>query len=226
MEQKKLDVNKLHSTYDAIKELYLNYCEELNQEKKNLEKIENEMKEIKDYLSYLENHQNSDAFVFSPRGVISKNSSLQDSVYDTGMVIDFKDTEKKKEELQSLENNKKVCEEKISKLSSTITVLADNKEILKEVISKEDLADEEQKAIDDQKNQVMKELEEKKENFSKGINCTLEKIDFINHSLDLMDSYIMSDPMRAKLELKPMKENVTSVADELKKIVQKPEENK
>ena len=44
---------------------------------------------------------------FSPRGVISKNSSSQDSVYDTGMVIDFKDTEKKKEELQSLENNKK-----------------------------------------------------------------------------------------------------------------------
>ena len=48
----------------------------------------------------------------------------------------------------------------------------------------------------------------------------------MNHSLDLMDSYIMSDPMRAKLELKPMKENITSVADELKKIVQQPEENK
>ena len=72
----------------------------------------------------------------------------------------------------------------------------------------------------------MKELEEKKESFSKGINGTLEKLDFMNHSLDLMDSYIMSDPMRAKLELKPMKENITSVADELKKIVQQPEENK
>lgn len=226
MQQKKLDVNKLHSTYDAIKELYLSYCEELNQEKKNLEKIENDIKEIKDYLSYLENHQNSDAFVFSPRGVISKNSSSQDSVYDTGMVIDFKDTEKKKEELQSLENNKKSCEEKISKLSSTITVLADNKEILKEVVSKEELAEEEQKAIDEQKNQIMKELEEKKESFSKGINGTLEKLDFMNHSLDLMDSYIMSDPMRAKLELRPMKKNITSVAVELKKIAQQPEENK
>lgn len=226
MEQKKLDVKKLHSTYDVIKELYLSYCEELDHEKKNLEKTENDMKEIKDYLSYLENHQNSDAFVFLPRGVISKNSSLQDSVYDTGMVIDFKDTEKKKEELQSLENNKKACEEKIRKLSFTITVLADNKEILKEVISKEDLVDEEQKAIDDKKNQIIKELEEKKESFLKGINNTLEKLDFMNHSLDLMDSYIMSDPMRAKLELKPMKENITSVADELKKIVQQPEKNK
>lgn len=227
MEQKKLDVNKLHSTYDAIKELYLSYCEELDQEKKNLEKIENDIKEIKDYLSYLENHQNSDTFVFSPRGVISKNSSSgQESVYDTGKVIDFNDSDKKKEELQSLENNKKSCEEKISKLSSTITVLSDNKEILKEVVSKEELADEEQKAIDDQKNQIMKELEEKKENFSKGINGTLEKLDFMNHSLDLMDSYIMSDPMRAKLELKPMKQNITSVAVELKKMVQLPEENK
>lgn len=226
MEQKKLDVNTLHSTYDAIKELYLSYCEELDLEKKNLEKIENDIKEIKDYLSYLEEHQNSDAFVFSPRGVISKNSSSQDSVYDTGMVIDFKDTEKKKEELQSLENNKKSCEEKISKLSSTITVLSDNKEILKEVVSKEELADEEQKAIDEQKNQIIKELEEKKESFSKGINDTLEKLDFMNHSLDLMDSYIMSDPMRAKLELKPMKQNITSVAVDLKKIVQQPEENK
>lgn len=226
MEQKKLDVNKLHSTYDAIKELYLSYCEELDLEKKNLEKIENDIKEIKDYLSYLEEHQNSDAFVFSPRGVISKNSSSQDSVYDTGMVIDFKDTEKKKEELQSLENDKKACEEKISKLSSTITLLSDNKEILKEVVSKEELADEEQKAIDEQKNQIMKELEEKIESFSKGIDGTLEKLDFMNHSLDLMDSYIMSDPMRAKLELKPMKQNITSVAVDLKKIVQQPEENK
>lgn len=226
MEQKKLDVNKLHSTYDAIKELYLSYCEELDLEKKNLEKIENDIKEIKDYLSYLEEHQNSDAFVFSPRGVISKNSSSQDSVYDTGMVIDFKDTEKKKEELQSLENDKKACEEKISKLSSTITLLSDNKEILKEVVSNEELADEEQKAIDEQKNQIMKELEEKIESFSKGIDGTLEKLDFMNHSLDLMDSYIMSDPMRAKLELKPMKQNITSVAVDLKKIVQQPEENK
>ncbi len=226
MEQKKLDANKLHSTYDAIKELYLSYCEELDREKKNLEKIENDIKEVKDYLSYLENHQNSDAFVFSPRGVISKNSfSGQESVYDTGKVIDFNDSDKKKEELQSLENSKKTCEEKIVKLSATITTLSDNKEILKEVVSREDLADEEKKAIDNQKNQVMKELEEKKESFSKGINGTFEKLDFINHSLDLLDSYIMSDPMRAKLELKPMKENVTSVADELKKIVQEPEEN-
>ena len=74
------------------------------------------------------------------------------------------------------------------------------------------MADEEQKAIDEQKNQIIKELEEKKESFSKGINGTLEKLDFMNHSLDLMDSCIMSDPMRANLELKPMKQNITSVA--------------
>ncbi len=227
MEKKKLDVNKLHSTYEAIKELYLSYCEELDQDKKNLEKIENDIKEIKDYLSYLENHQNSDAFVFSPRGVISKNSSSgQDSVYDTGKIIDFNDSDKKKEELQSLENNKKACEEKIAKLSSIITIFSDNKEILKEVVARENFDQEEQKALDYKKNQVLKELEEKKESFSKGINGTLEKLNFINHSLDLMDSYIMSDPMRAKLELKPMKENITSVSDELKKIVQQPEENK
>ncbi len=218
MEQKKLDFKKLHSTYDAIKELYLSYCEELDQKKKNLEKIENDIKEVKDYLSYLENHQNSDAFVFSPRGVISKNSSSgQESVYDTGKVIDFNDSDKKKEELQSLENSKKLCEEKISKLSSTITVLADNKEILKEVVSKEDLANEEQKAITEQKNQVLKELKEKKEAFSKDINGALEKLNFTNHTLDLMDSYIMSDPMRAKLEIKPMKENINSVLDDLQK---------
>lgn len=227
MEQKKLDANKVHSTYDAIKELYLSYCEELDREKKNLEKIENDIKEVKDYLSYLENHQNSDAFVFSPRGVISKNSSSgQDSVYDTGKVIDFNDSDKKKEELLSLENSKKSCEEKIAKLSSVITILSDNKEILKEVVAREDSDQEEQKALDDKKNQVLKELEEKKETFSKGINDALEKLNFTSHSLDLLDSYIMSDPMRAKLELKPMKENVTSVADELKKIVQQPEENK
>ncbi len=227
MEQKKLDANKLHSTYDAIKELYLSYCEELDQEKKNLEKIENDIKEVKDYLSYLENHQNSDAFVFSPRGVISKNSSSgQDSVYDTGKVIDFNDSDKKKEELQSLENSKKSCEEKIANLSATITTLSDNKEILKEVVVREDSDKEEQKVLDDKKNQVLKELKEKKEILSKGINAPLEKLSFINHTLDLIDNYIMSDPMRAKLEINSLKENVTSVAEQLKKIAQQPEENK
>lgn len=221
MEEKKFNPEVVHSVYNSIKELYLDYCEELEQEKRNLEKLQSEIKEVEDYLSYLNSHQNSDAFVFSPRGVISKNSSSsQESVYDTGKVIDFSDTQKKKDELVSLESSKRTSEEKINKLNSKIAILSDNKNILKEVAKVGDSFEEEKKCLEEKKNKMIKEYEYKTAGLSKNIkDGPLDKLSYISHMIDLIDSYIDTDPMRAKLELKTIKEKVSSVSDSLEQLI-------
>lgn len=225
MQEKIIQSEVVRSVYDSIKELHLNYCEELEETKRELQRIENAIKDTKDYLSYLSNHQNSDAFVFSPRGVISKNTgNVQDGSYDTSVLIDFSDTQKKKEELVDLEDSKKKCEEKINKLNSTIAVLLDNKDILKEVISLKDSFEEEKKILEEKKDQVIKEYVEKREAFSSQFEKgSLEKLTHISHTIDLMDSYVLHDPMRVKLELKNMKQNVSSVSENLKQLIGVPE---
>jgi len=225
MQEKKLNSEVVRSVYESIKELYLNYCEELEETKKKLDHISLEIKETEEYISYLSEHQNSDTFVFSPRGVISKNSvASQDASFDTGKVIDFSDTGKKKEELLKLERNRKSCQDRIIKLNSTITILSDNKDILKEVISMQSSFEEEQKILEEKQATARKEYEEKKNVFSKDIqNGPLDKLNFISHNLDMIDSYILQDPMRAKLSLINIKENVSSVSDTLEQLVRVPE---
>ncbi|MBQ8247465.1 MAG: hypothetical protein IJZ42_10055 [Lachnospiraceae bacterium] len=219
--QENINLTKVNSVYHSVKELYLSYCEELDREKKSLEQIANDMKEAQDYLSYLSSHQNSDAFVFSPRGVISKNSaSAQESVYDTGKVIDFSDTQKKKDELASLESNKRISEEKIKKLDSTIAILESNKDILKEVASSNDALEEERKNLQEKSNQALKEYEQKCEELRVKLKeGSLDKLSYLSHMTEMVSSYIDSDPMRAKLELKKMKEDILSVVKDLEQLV-------
>lgn len=225
MQEKKLSSEVVRSVYESIKELYLSYCEELEETKKILDRISLEIKETEEYIAYLSEHQNSDAFVFSPRGVISKNSSVsQDAVSDSGRVIDFSDSRKKKEELLALESNRKSCQDRINTLNSTIAVLSDNKDILKEVLSKQSSFEEEQRILEEKKATAQKEYEEKKKVFSKDIkNGPLDKLNFISHNLNMIDSYILQDPMRAKLTLNQMKESVSSVSDTLEQLVRVPE---
>lgn len=225
MQDKNINLSEVSSVYNSIKELYLNYCEELNQEKKTLEILEKDIKEANDYISYLNEHQKSDAFVFSPRGVISKNSgSVQDSIYDTGKVIDFSDAQKKKDELACLEKNKRICEEKINKLDSTIAILETNKNILKQVEVLKISFEEDKRNIEDYNNNVRKDLEDKQAEFINNIKGgSIEKLSYISHMIDLIDSYVDQDPMRAKLELKNIKDNVKSVSKTLEQIVKVPE---
>ncbi|MBQ7832492.1 MAG: hypothetical protein IJ336_02815 [Lachnospiraceae bacterium] len=225
MQDININLSEINSVYNSIKELYINYCDEVNQEKKNLEILERDIKEIKDYISYLNEHQKSDAFVFSPRGVISKNSGTgQDSIYDTGKVIDFSEVQKKKDELACLEENKRISEEKINKLDSTIAILETNKNILKQVEVFKNSFDEDKRSIEDHNNNIRKELEEKQAEFINDIKgITEDKLFYISHMIDMIESFIDHYPMRAKLELKKMKDNVKSVSESLGQIVKVPE---
>lgn len=221
MEEQRIFLTEVNSVYDSIKELYVSYCEELNREKKSLEQITNDMKEAEDYLSYLSTHQNSDAFVFSPRGVISKNvNSSTEGLYDTGKVIDFSNTQKKKDELLSLETSKRDCEEKIKKLDSTIAILESNKDILKEVAASKDSIEEEKRNLQEKTDTIIKEYEQKTEDLlNKVKNGPVEKLSYFVHTIDMIEKYIDNDPMRAKLELKNMKEDILSVAKDLGQLV-------
>ncbi len=217
MQDKNISLCEVSSVYNSVKELYLSYCEELSKEKMNLEFISNDIKEVTDYISYLNEHQKSDAFVFSPRGVISKNSgSDQESIFDTGKVINFSDTQKKKDELACLEENKRICEEKIKELDSTIAILENNKNILKQVEALHDSFEVEKKNL---QNEIKKCNE-----FANSINNgTLEKLSYISHMAGMIENFIDHDPMRAKLELKNLKDNVQSVLDNLEQLVKVPE---
>ena len=225
MQEKNFNTEDVRNVYDSIKELNLGYCEELEITKKDLAQVENEIKDAQEYLSYLSSHQNSDAFVFSPRGVISKNSgSVQESIYDTGNVIDFNDTQKKKDEIVRLESNKRIYEEKINKLNSTIAVLTKNKEILNDVISVKDSFDEERKNLEEKKNFAVKEYEQKRDALNKELNeGVLDKMKYLLHRVDMIDSYIFHDAMRAKTELKEVKQEVAQISECLMQLVRVPE---
>ncbi len=220
MEEQRIFLAEVNSVYDSIKELYLSYCEELDREKKSLDQITNDMKEAEDYLSYLSTHQNSDAFVFSPRGVISKNVSSTDGLYDTGKVIDFSDTQKKKDELFSLETSKRNCEEKIKKLDSTIAILESNKDILKEVAASKDSIEEEKRNLQEKTDTIIKEYEQKTDDLYRKVKeGSVDKLSYFVHSIDMIEKYMDHDPMRAKLELKKLKEDILSVAKDLGQLV-------
>lgn len=225
MQEKYFNMEDMRNVYDSIKELYLSFCEELEITKKDLAQVENEIKDAQEYLSYLSSHQNSDTFVFSPRGVISKNSgSVQESIYDTGNVIDFNDTQKKKDEIVRLESNKRIYEEKINKLNSTIAVLTKNKEILNDVISVKDSFDEERKNLEEKKNFAVKEYEQKRDALNKELNeGVLDKMKYLLHRVDMIDSYILHDAMRAKTELKEVKQEVAQISECLMQLVRVPE---
>ena len=221
MKEQKIFLTEVSSVYDSVKELYLSYCEELDREKKSLEQITNDMKEAEKYLSYLSTHQNSDAFVFSPRGVISKNtSSVSDGLYDTGKVIDFSDTQKKKDELSNLEDIKKSSEERIKRLDSTIAILESNKAILKEVSDSRDSFEEEKRILKERTDAIIKEYEQKENLLMKRLKeGPTEKFSFLIHTIDMIEKYMDNDPMRAKLELKKLKDDILSLTKDFEQII-------
>ena len=60
MSNTEMNYQEINNTYDAIKELYVEYCEVLDKEKKNLELLSNQIKETKEYIQYLGVRQQND----------------------------------------------------------------------------------------------------------------------------------------------------------------------
>ena len=143
--------------------------------------------------------------------MISKNNgSAQEGKYDTGKTINFSDCEKKKEELLTLNNKKKDIESEIDKLQSVVVLLEKNKNILKDISNDKDSVETEDKQCSI-KNRIEK--------------GPVENLNYLSHIVNVTQTYIDSDPMRAKLELKTIETNINSIAEELMQIVKIPEDN-
>lgn len=221
MEGTQMNYDETNSVYVAIKELYLNYCEELENDKKRLEILCIQIKETKDYIQYLNSHQNSDTYVFSPRGVISKNNmTIQEGIYDTGKIIDFSDGQKKRSELLTLEEEKVSLEKNIARLESNIILLERNKNILKEVSATQG----EKKIFEQKQEELIEEWNHKQNDFYQSIkNGPLDRLSYLLHMTEMIHTFIDNDPVRAKLELTNMKNDLQSVIKELEKTVNVPE---
>lgn len=206
MENVMMNYDEINSVYNAIKELYLNYCEELENDKKKLEILCNQIKENKEYIQYLENHQNSDTYVFSPRGVLSKNNvSGQEGIYDTGKLINFSDTQKKQDELAALEEEKFGQEEKIKKLESSLALLERNKNILKKL----SVLELEKKNDKIRQEELTKELDEKKKSLYQSLkDGPLSRLSYTIHMIEMIYTFIDNDPVRAKLEITNIKNDL------------------
>ena len=127
--------------------------------------------------------------MFSPRGVISKNNgSAQEGKYDTGKTIDFSNNEKKQNELAALEEEKNIVEKHIIKLESEVSLLEKNNIILKNTILHK---------------------EEKK---------TIDRLSYTIHMMEMINTFIDNDPVRAKLELTNIKNALQLIATDMDKM--------
>ncbi len=197
MREENIQNNDVEKVYQSIKEIFLSYSDELEEAKKSLEKITIDMKEVEEYIARMESKHHEDVFVFSPR---SSTPDVQD----------------KKDELAILFENKKMLEINISKLESKLAIFESNKNILKEITLQTSALEEEKKKAEEELSEKRSKLIAERENLRKIMedNC-MEKLSYISHMIDMINTYIDSDPVRAKLELKNIKKKVESVVNDL-----------
>ena len=97
MKSKEYSVEQIQTLYHSIKEIYIDYREKLERCKQKKESLFLQLEELENYVSYLDSEVKKDSFVFSPRGIVSKNAYMQEE--GKGLVIDSKHVEQKHEEL-------------------------------------------------------------------------------------------------------------------------------
>lgn len=197
MGEENIQNNDVEKVYQSVKEMFLSYSDELEEEKKFLEKITIDIKEAEEYIALIESKHHKDVFVFSPRSSTPDNQD-------------------KKEELVILYENKKMLETNISKLESKLAIFETNKNILKEISLQTSELKEEKKKAEEELSEERSKLIAEREDLRRMVedNC-IEKLSYISHMIDMINTYVDNDPVRAKLELKNIKKKVESVVNDL-----------
>lgn len=212
---------ELLSVYESMKNYYIVKCEQLDRSEKDLDRIENEIKDVNDYILFLEKYQNSDTFVFSPRGVhLRTDQNSPDGKFDTGKAIDFSDIEKKKSELLALENEKSSLTDKVTEYKKELSTYKLNLKILKDILDYYEKLNAEACLYQEKENFMKKEYSDKINDLLFSLNHNLfNKMEYFSHNIDLISDYIDSDPVRAKLELKEIKDNFKKMNEDIKEIL-------
>jgi len=214
-----LDVQKTQTLYDSIKELYINYREKADSQKKIKEDLALKTDDAGKYLEYLESEHKSDSYVFSPRGVVTRNTYTgKNKDTDYVSVIDENAIHQKRDELQELKKKLAESEAAWNDLESTCNILDENMKVLSSLLDSLSKKNKEDKK---EELHIIFQSYEKDHDYIKKLikENVISDLSYVTHTSKLISSYIDSDPNRAKLELQKLSECVCKVMDDLRDIV-------
>lgn len=211
MKSKEYSVEQIQTLYHSIKEIYIDYREKLERCKQKKESLFLQLEELENYVSYLYSEVKKDSFVFSPRGIVSKNAYMQEE--GKGLVIDSKHVEQKHEELIHLRNEyDNVCKE-YSSLESLVEVMNQNKNLLNDLQNTSPESDNQNNhalysAMCSGNKMILSYLNSE----------VIDSLSYVLHTTKLISSYIQSDPMRAKIELDKMNDSIQKLLGAMQNI--------
>ncbi len=220
MEKKKINLEEVSNVDNSLKELSFMYCEELDIKKKDLDSIANQRKELEAYISYLENNQHSDVFVFSPRGVVNRSSASEDKV-ENNKVVDFSEKQKKQEELNSIQEKEIYLQKEIALLQKKISLLEQNHTIMEEFTQYyKDTVDVDEVTSPKSNDIFLDIYEADYKNLKKHIQEeSIQSLSYLYHIAHLCENYMDNDPVRAKLEMNNIQKTIQEVIDQLREFV-------
>ena len=201
MKSKEFSAEQIQILYQSVKEIYIDYRGKFERCKEEKDALFLQLEELENYVSYIDSEAKKDSFVFSPRGIVSKNAYMKDE--GKGLIIDSKHVEQKHEELDELRRRFQSVEKEYSSLEALVNIMNQNQSLLYEL--QNNSSDSEQK-----KNHALYSAmcSGNKMILSYFSSEVIDSLSYVSHTTKLISSYIQSDPMRAKLELDKMNDTI------------------
>ena len=211
MKTKEYNAEQIQTLYQSIKEIYIDYREKLERCKERKESLFIQLEELENYVSYLDSEVKKDSFVFSPRGIVSKNAYMQDD--GKGLVIDAKHVEQKNDELKILRKEYDSIVKEYDSLQVLVNTMEQNKNLLHDL--QNDTSD-----SSNQKNHALYSAicSGNKMTISYLNSEVVDSLSYVSHTTNLISSYIQSDPMRAKIELDKMNDSIRKLLSSIENI--------
>lgn len=201
MKSKEFSAEQIQILYQSVKEIYIDYRGKFERCKEEKDALFLQLEELENYVSYIDSEAKKDSFVFSPRGIVSKNAYMKDE--GKGLIIDSKHVEQKHEELDELRRRFQSVEKEYSSLEALVNIMNQNQSLLYEL--QNNSSDTEHK-----KNHALYSAmcSGNKMILSYFNSEVIDSLSYVSHTTKLISSYIQSDPMRAKLELDKMNDTI------------------
>lgn len=199
---------ELELLYQSVKEMYINSRENCMRETEHYESLKLSCKELEEYVTYMQNETQKDSFVFSPRGVVGKNSYSASDV--SKYVIDENLLNEKTEELEKFKKKLLHAKQLSERLTSDVHILDKQMNLLSSLIN-------DMKQMNKDQSISRHELDMTERN----IACeSIKKISddtlsYLFHDVNLICDYINSDPVRAKMEIGNLQKSIEKIRGSL-----------
>ncbi len=199
---------ELELLYQSVKEMYINSRENCMRETEHYESLKLSCEELEEYVTYMQNETQKDSFVFSPRGVVGKNSYSASDV--SKYVIDENLLNEKTEELEKLKKKLLHAKQTSERLTSDVHTLDEQMNLLSSLIK-------DTKQMNKDKSISRYELDMTERN----IACESVKrisddtLSYLLHDVNLICDYINSDPVRAKMEIGNLQKSIEKIRGSL-----------